>query len=235
MGSSFVSTSFPGKLAPAELRAEFNEHCNEQEFEYGKSAYNGTLSTTSGLEIESVTLGSRLEAEEYVSDKTQKWGPAVAVRYRVTKKVVVKKPTFQGKTIDSSGRISKTLASVFTGTGYAKGDWTTVPADQLSKEEQGKILALHKSLELAEKMEDSLRTQLRTLIGRLHRVEEDFKEEDFKELKRIRRELKTASTALATAKKKFTTLDERLGKKIWEFKILDKGTTRWLVGGWTSE
>lgn len=228
MGSCFNSVSFPGNLVPAELRRRFDSYCKEKEYEHGHSPYNGTLSTTEGLQIDNNTFDSKEEADNYVADHTQKRGPSLAVRYKVIEKVTTKAPTFRGKP-RQDWMPTKTIASV-----YSNGSCELVPADQLSKEEQEKVTELYGILEAANRLNTSLGNQLRSLTNRLHRVEEDFKEEDYKELKRVRKELKKATADLENAKKKFDTLDERLGKKIWKTETLDKGTA-WLVGGWAAE
>jgi len=228
MGSCFNSISFPGDIVPAELRKKFDSHCNDEEYEHGHSPYNGTLSTTSGLQIDNKTFDTKEEAENYVADHTQKRGPSLAVRYKVIEKVTTKAPTFRGKP-RQDWMPTKTVASV-----YGNGRCELVPADQLSKDEQDKVTELYRNLESLKNLQNSLNGQLRSLTNRLHRVEEDFKEEDYKELKRVRRELKKTTADLESAKKKFDTLDERLGKKIWKTETLDKGTA-WLVGGWAAE
>jgi hypothetical protein len=72
MGSCFNTIRFPGNIVPAELRKKFAAYCGDQLHEHGNNAYNGTLSTTSGLQIENKTFDTKSAAEDYISNNTEK-------------------------------------------------------------------------------------------------------------------------------------------------------------------
>lgn len=232
MGSCFVSTSFPGDIVPAELRKQFGHYCDDREHEYGHSPYNGQLSTTDGLQIESATFPSKEEADEYIANKTQKRGPSVAVRYKVIEEVIKKEPTFEGKARTKS--LSYSNVTVTVAEFWKDGGSIFVPADQLSDEEKTKVIEARSAVKQAEKLLSSLQNAIRVFANRLHRIEEDFTDEDFKNLKKTRKELKKATSDHSKAAEKFRSLDARLGKKILKVETRESGTA-WLVGGWAAE
>lgn len=230
MGACFNSIEFPGELAAGELQKRFSQYCEEQEYEHGHSPYNGTLSTTCGLRVEQTTFPSRKEAEDYICDNTNKRGSSIAVRYKVVERVTKKEPTFGGKTIKDIGfQTHKSVATIWTREGSK-----ATPADQLSPEDKEKITSLHALWKEAERAQNQLAQEMRSLLNRLQRVEEDFTEEDFKKLKRVRRELRKATESQASLAERFRKLDERLGKGIWKVESRENGT-RWIVGGWAAE
>lgn len=227
MGSCFNCRSFKGELTPAELHKEFSHHCEEQEYEYGHSSYNGTLSTTSGLKVEDRLFPNRSEAEEYVSSNTDKWGSSLAVRYRRFKKVVKKEPTFGGKKREYDE--FKTVQIDFLG-----DKEVVVPADQLSEARKKKVVEAYLAYRAAAKLCDSLHDDLLGLSARAGCVEKDFTSEDFKSLKRVRAELVKAEAKGKAAEDKFYDMDDAFGAKILVVETHEDGT-RWLVGGWAAE
>lgn len=230
MGSCFNTISFPGDIVPAELRRKFEAHCSEAMHEHGHSAYNGTLSTTSGLQIDNKTFDTKREAEDYVSNNTNKWGSSLAVRYKVIEEIIKKEPTFEGKTRNESLSYSNVTVAEF----WKDGGSIFVPADQLSDEEKKKVIEARSAVKQAEKLLSSLQNAIRVFANRLHRIEEDFTDEDFKNLKKTRKELKKATSDHSKAAEKFRSLDARLGKKILKVETRENGTA-WLVGGWAAE
>lgn len=231
MGACFNSIDFLGDITPDELRRKFSSHCSNEEHEHGHSGYNGTLSTTDGLKIEQRDFPNREEAEEYIADNTNKRGHALAVKYAVVEEVVKKEPTFEGKTQKEIGvyHSEKTVAEV-----WRQGNARTIPADQLSEEEKEKVKNLHKALKEATRATASLEHQMRVLASKVQMVEEEFTEEDFKSLKKTRRELKKAREVQRSAEERFRKMDDRIGKRILQTEKRNAGT-RWLVGGWAAE
>lgn len=231
MGACFNSIEFLGDITPDELRRKFSSHCSNEEYEHGHSDYNGTLSTTCGLKIEQRDFPNRQEAEEYIANNTNKRGHALAVKYTAVEEVVKKEPTFEGKTRRELGvyHSEKTVAEI-----WQQGNARTIPADQLSEEEKEKITNLHKVLKEATRATASLENQMRFLASRVQMVEEEFTEEDFKSLKKTRRELKKAREAQRSSEEKFRKMDDRIGKRILQTEKRNAGT-RWLVGGWAAE
>lgn len=97
MGSSFDCKTFDGNLTKDQLYKKFVGYQEDQEYEHGHDIYNGTLSTTNGLEFCDKTFDSEEEASNYVADNTEKWGNSLAVKFKITKTVFLKEPTFSGK------------------------------------------------------------------------------------------------------------------------------------------
>lgn len=230
MGACFNAICFPGDIVPAELRRKFDAYCGDKMHERGHSAYNGTLSTTSGLQIDNKTFPTREEAEDYVSNNTNKWGSSLAVRYKVIEEVIKKEPTFGGKARSESLSYSNVTVAEF----WKDGCPIFVPADQLSDEEKKKVIEARSAVKQTDRLLSSLQNAIRVFANRLHRIEEDFTDEDFKNLKKTRKELKKATIDHSKATEKFRSLDARLGKKILKVETRENGTN-WLVGGWAAE
>ena len=234
MGSCFNAICFPGDTVPAELRKKFDAYCGDQIHEHGSNAYNGTLSTTSGLQIDNKTFHTLKEAEEYISNNTEKRGTSLAVRYAVIEEVIKKEPTFGGKTRSEIGRVLTSGIHITVADSWKNGESVFIPADQLSDEEKTKVIEAIKAVSQSNRLLSSLQNDIRVFANRLHRIEEDFTDEDFKNLKKTRKELKKATSDHSKAVEKFRSLDARLGKKILKVETRENGTA-WLVGGWAAE
>lgn len=231
MGSCFNTIRFPGDTVPAELRKKFDAYCGDQIHEHGSNAYNGTLSTTSGLQIDNKTFHTLKEAEEYISNNTEKRGTSLAVRYTVIEEVIKKEPTFGGKTRNECFLLGRDITVAEC---WKNGESVFIPADQLSDEEKKKVIEAIKAVSNLNRLLSSLQNDIRVYANRLHRIEEDFSDEDFKNLKKTRKELKKVTSDHSKAVEKFRSLDARLGKKILKVETRENGTA-WLVGGWAAE
>lgn len=56
------------------------------QFEDGHDPYNGTISTTRGITISTQVFADEEEAEDYVYEHTEKWGPVLAVTVKTPSK-----------------------------------------------------------------------------------------------------------------------------------------------------
>ena len=68
----------------AKVRSIYTQAVAAAEYDHGHDAYNGTISTTSGIDVrtgEDSTFPSKASAIEYLEDEAVKWGEAIAVRY----------------------------------------------------------------------------------------------------------------------------------------------------------
>lgn len=78
MGSTTFITYRPG----LQMRNAYQEACDEATRYYGSDGYNGTISTTSGVQREVTTIMTRTGAELYAymnHEKGEKWGNALAI------------------------------------------------------------------------------------------------------------------------------------------------------------
>lgn len=232
MGACFNSTEFDGNLTEKELVRAFNEHRQEAEYEQGHDAYNGTLSTTNGLQIKHTVFATRDEAEDFIEKNTHKWENALAVKYKTVEVIIKKEPTFNGHKKDNT-------QSVFQ---FAQDSqvirliqWKNIVfADQITAEQKEKVRVLYEAYSELSKKQRELTDQLRSLIHKLQNFNEDFTDEDFKTLKKARKELKKTSILHKKATDKLVKLDEQLGKKLYKSETKETGV-RWLVGGWCAE
>lgn len=82
MGSSFQSIFLKDKYTIStaeELENRYAKIIKGLRLEYGTDPYSGTLATCSGLSITTREFSERDEADQYISDNTEKWGDALAV------------------------------------------------------------------------------------------------------------------------------------------------------------
>lgn len=78
MGACFVG--FNKEDCPrAELHTEYKERCKDAAHEHGHS-YSGAINMSTGLEISRQTFTDENEADNWLADHAEKWGPAIAVK-----------------------------------------------------------------------------------------------------------------------------------------------------------
>ncbi len=70
-----------GNMTKEQVTAAFTTRCEQDGWESGHS-YSGSFSQFSGLRFTGLDFDTTDEAETYVSDHGEKWGPAVAVRHK---------------------------------------------------------------------------------------------------------------------------------------------------------
>ena len=80
MGANLIMLEFDGDLNVEDVRAKFMDLRRGDEEFYGKDPYSGSLATFSGISIQSGIFQSRAAAEAWIMEKSEKWGPAYAVR-----------------------------------------------------------------------------------------------------------------------------------------------------------
>ena len=231
MGACFNSVQFDGNLTEDQLRKQFSAYKNEQEYEHGHDAYNGTLATTSGLKVCHTVFQNEREADDYIEKNTNKWESALAVRFKVVKVIIKKEPTFKGKKhSESNSAIFAHNTLCVRQIGY--GDF--VLADQLSDTQKERVKKLLDAYSEASKSENSLKKAYHSLIHKLNTLDNEFTSEDFKSLKKTRAEFKKA---LALSKKcldKFMEIDGKIGARLYKNENKEDGV-KWLIGGWCAE
>lgn len=83
MGANYVEATMVGKLSVEEVREEFTALQEAYRYEYGHSGYTGTFAEANGIEfLNTVPFESAASAERFVEAQADKWGPALAVRYK---------------------------------------------------------------------------------------------------------------------------------------------------------
>lgn len=245
MGSNFHSAEFDGKLTRSELVKQYNLLVEEERYEYGSGAYSGTFATLHGLEVLEKTFDSEREACDHVEKNTNKWGSALAVRYRDLREVVKVSPTFNGKNFshNSVSTVSLDGNDLFRSFGGDKSakciayefeqDRRLVLADQLSEEQRNKIKAILEPCAEENRKFMKLSDELRSLLHKAGDISADFTAEDLKGLKVVRKELLKTRAKRDRLLAKLAVLDERFGSKLYKKEVEDRGT-KWFVGGWCS-
>ena len=79
MGGEFCSEVVSGDLDRNTLHDKFKEIVAEAEYEDGHGGYTGTFAEKNRLEVSDRTFGSVDEAENWINEVNDKWGPAMAV------------------------------------------------------------------------------------------------------------------------------------------------------------
>lgn len=91
MGACYNSFTIED-ITPSELREHVKTVIDDAVIEYGNRSYTGSYSEKSGVEIRSdLTFKSYEEAEDWVLENNDKWGPLTAVHYTVPDEKAYKK------------------------------------------------------------------------------------------------------------------------------------------------
>lgn len=81
MGACLNTMTVDGKASKEEVLSKFNDRCEQDGYDSGHS-YSGSFSQFQGLRFTDKVFDAADDAEEYVSDHGEKWGPAIAVRHK---------------------------------------------------------------------------------------------------------------------------------------------------------
>lgn len=236
MGARFVTELFDGNLNRSELRRQYDARLSELTSTYGDNAYNGTLTTTSGFQIEDRVFDTRAAAEEYVAAHTDKWEAALAVRFKDIRTEVAKAPTFNGKNGNHSifaaidGHVLRTVTSV-----WQNGASVPIAADGLTAAQKATAIALYSDFETKTRAAKVLQQAVSDMLGRMTPAfSEPPNAAQLRELqKAIKQRLKASSVAKKAADK-LVAFDIKHTPKIYATEQVDHGV-QWLVGGWASE
>jgi hypothetical protein len=237
MGSHFSSTTFDGKLNSTELRRQYDAYITELLHERGTDAYNGTLTTTSGLIIEDRVFDTEQAASDYVASNTQKWQEARAVKFRDVRTEDDKQPTYNGQPLRFGiGLLAGgvTLRSVTVA--YVDRARHLIPADQLPAAHKAKAVALYTDYSDKSAAYTRLRGQIDQLVTeKIQNVKAELPTTaDYAELKRLLKQRKRAYLAMEKACTKMQEFDIKQAAKIYSTKQVDHGI-KWFVGGWAAE
>ena len=236
MGSHFTCETFDGKLNSSEFRRQYEARISELLSEYGTDAYNGTLTTTSGLRIEEKTFDSRQAAEDYVSENTQKWGEALAVKFRNVRTEVAKQPTYNGKDLQyniGAYANEQTLRTVTVFT--TEGGRVPVAADGLTASQKATVVALYSDYATKLQAFHVLHKAVREMLGRMEPAgSEPPTTAQMRELQKAIKQRLKAHVVSQKATDKLLAFDAKYTPKIYATKQVDHGV-QWLVGGRAAE
>jgi len=237
MGACFTSTKFEGNLTSTELRRQYDAYITDLLHEHGTDAYNGTLTTTSGLIIEDKIFDTEKAAYDHVINNTQKWQEARAVKFRDIQTEPDKQPTYNGQPLRfgigllAGGVTLRSVTGVFVDSARQ-----LIPADQLPAAHKAKAVALYADYDEKYAAYGSVRQQIDQLVTeKIQNVKAELPTtSDYSELKRLLKQRKRAYVALQKACTKMQEFDITQSAKIYSTKQVDHGT-KWFVGGWAAE
>lgn len=110
MGANLDSQTFKA-CNQSELHTAFDRLVDESRIHDGIDAYSGTFATkTDGLQIHDTFFHSEKAADEWMEDRLDKWGPAVAVKIKKPSARTAKKLKTLGDKIREIGSAHSTLA-----------------------------------------------------------------------------------------------------------------------------
>jgi hypothetical protein len=78
MGAEF--STFTTQAKKEELNKIFNDHVEQCFYDLGHAGYTGSMAECDGWTLSSKVFVSSEDAEEWLINKAEKWGPAIAVR-----------------------------------------------------------------------------------------------------------------------------------------------------------
>ena len=81
MGAVLNTMALDGTMTKEQVMTAFNERVEQDGYDHGHS-YSGSFSEFRGLVFKDICFETEDEAREYVDQHGEKWGPAVAVRYK---------------------------------------------------------------------------------------------------------------------------------------------------------
>lgn len=81
MGASYVSHSF-NHCSEVELSNKVDSVCSEVAYESGHGPYSGDWGEKLGVGVKHInkTFNSRMDADDWLTDNSDKWGPLIAVK-----------------------------------------------------------------------------------------------------------------------------------------------------------
>ena len=243
MGACFHTEVFDGKLTPKELEKAYNDRVESLRDEYGSNAYNGTFSTLHGITVGNRVFETQREADDYLDGVCEKWGNAVAVKYKDRREEKTKEPTFEGKPgkeyncaviITDASDCSYGLRcaiSVLAAPDYKR---KLLIADQLTPTQRARFAKVYDTWHAKHTTAKLIDQQFRETLSMIGSTKERITNEMLKSLKVCGFQRHGLRAAADIAAQKLRTLDEKLAKKLYATKIVDHGE-QWLVGGVCAE
>ena len=243
MGACFHTEVFDGKLTPKELEKAYNDRVESLRDEYGSNAYNGTFSTLHGITVGNRVFETQREADDYLDGVCEKWGNAVAVKYKDRREEKTKEPTFEGKPskeyncsviITDASDCSYGLRcaiSVLASPDYRR---KILIADQLTPAQRAQFAKVYNTWQTKHMSAKIIDQQFRETLSMIGQTKERITNAMLKSLKVCGFQRHGLRAAADIAAQKLRTLDEKLAKKLYVTKTVDHGE-QWLVGGVCAE
>lgn len=244
MGACFHTEVFDGKLTPKELEKAYNDRVESLRDEYGSNAYNGTFSTLRGIHVETRRVfETQREADDYLDGVCEKWGNAVAVKYKDRREEKTKEPTFAGKLskeyncsviITDASDCSYGLRCairVLVAPDYKR---QLLTADQLTPSQRVQFLKAYDTWREKHQAAAEADQNFQCALSLVGGTKEPITAEMLKPLKVFgnqRHKLRKAADAEA---KWLKAVDTKFAEKLYATKTVDRGE-QWLVGGVCAE
>lgn len=86
MGATDVYMTVDGKKNEAQVKQAFAEKQSDDAHEYGHGGYSGSFAEFNGISFTRMEFATVDEAGDWIEKNSQKWGPALAVKYKAIKK-----------------------------------------------------------------------------------------------------------------------------------------------------
>ena len=242
MGACFHTEVFDGKLTPKELEKAYNDRVESLRNEFGSNAYNGTFSTLHGITVGNRVFETQREAADYLDNVCEKWGNAVAVKYKDRREEKTKEPTFAGKLskeyncaviITDASDCSYGLRCAIN-VMQTPGVRRLLTADQITPAQRiqfDKIYATWREKhDAARKADGTFREALNTVST----TKDPITTEMLKPLKIFGNQRHKLRAAADVAALRLRTVDAKFAEKLYATKTVDRGE-QWLVGGVCAE
>lgn len=245
MGTVFYCESFDGSISKDELKRTYARRRAEMVRQHGTDPYNGTWSTLSGaIEFiaQSAPYPEYQAAEEAAEAVANKWGAAIAVRYRDTHQKTVKSPTFDGASRDQNYAVhvvhgpsehyyTRAVANVGRqNPNTHQYERVYIAADQLSAATRTRLLDATQKYVTATRARRDFENTIRELTKQLLNPTATVAPTTFTQLKRARTTLVRAHAAAQKAGRRLHELDEKYSAKLYRTMTQDDGE-KWLIGG----
>jgi hypothetical protein len=243
MGACFHTEVFDGKLTPKELEKAYNSRVEDLRSEYGSNAYNGTFSTLHGIHVETRVFETQREADDYLDGVCEKWGSAIAVKYKDRRAEKTKEPTFEGKPMKEhtasfifadSSAFSYSLRCAISATAPPDFKRRLLVADQLTPAQKNQFVEAYETWRAKQDAAREAESTFRNALSLISTTKETITAEMLKPLKVFgnqRHKLRKAADAEAAWLK---AVDTKFAEKLYATKTVDHGE-QWLVGGMCAE
>lgn len=255
MGACFNSVTFDGSLTSSELIKKYNEYIEELQSEHGSNAYNGTLTTCNGLDVNTTKIfDSYEEADSYIADTQQKWEAALAVKYREKSTEILKQPSFGGKKSVEDGQWHS-MSEWNTGRSYYidETSYTAKAFVVRLNPDAGKIRSASEVVvadQIPARSKESFKKKIQAYLDAKNERSEaqhewfgfeahlrqwnPLHEGFWPGIKKSRKRMEVVRAKVIKLAREVTELDKKFSENLYKEKTT-AGKEMWLVGGWCSE
>jgi hypothetical protein len=243
MGACFHTEVFDGKLTPKELEKAYNDRVESLRDEYGSNAYNGTFSTLHGIKVDARVFETQREADDYLDGVCEKWGSAIAVKYKDRREEKTKEPTFAGKLskeyncsviITDASDCSYGLRCAINAITAPDYKRRLLIADQLTQTQKKQFLKVYNTWREKHQAAAVASQNFQGALSLVGGTKEPITTEMLKPLKVFGNQRHKLRAAADVAAMRLRTVDAKLSEKLYATKTVDHGE-QWLVGGVCAE